>query len=1108
MAEVIGVVSGVVGIATFAVQTTTTLINLIGSIREAPDVLLELDDGLKTLKIALDRLAEVEKHASDSSDDDGASNSATKHALKGCDRVLERIANELDPLQRQLRQGRAQAVLAITKTVIRESSIKDQISRLDSSKMNLVIAMAVDDRHAQMLSDRSSRSETSQHRGGGFSWLLNETLANMEQSLSGKGSSVGNDNVEAFKALLSADTDKIQDAWKPNMHTISSLKALINDHSYSVFLQILKPNSQTRDGVKSAASSTLDWLWTNNCYTEWFTPCQSKTLLVKGKPGSGKSVLVKTVVERLLTQSQRDGASKIIVLSYFCNNRERPDESCSDILRNFIFQYLRTNKSEFGRLIERCESLGSWDRFQDAESFTLSFEALWDIFFTILDTTLAPETYCIIDAMDECAQDDTTKAFIEKLIALPTKSNGATKLLLSARLDWMAEYDLSHISPEVVELRLGSELMYDDIAIIVNAEFSKLEKRLSIDQKEINELKQKLIFKADGMILWVVLALREVNKKLVMTVKWLREIIEKLPLGLSQMYDRILHNMTRKHDGRDNGDNEETSIIESTDDDIGSDMHLAWKAIQWVARAGRPLTLRELEVALSLKLGDKSFDETQARRIANMEDFIQRISFLEIVPAEEKSTYLPLIRLDDRDVDESGVSQEKASPIVRLIHQSAKDYFVGNNVRLQKERQKLRLPDFLDEDIAGLLVTFLTFSDFDDAASMTFPTLQESSKDEYLDAYVESFGFLEYAVLSWGYHIRQIPKPDGPLLSLVTSFTDSQRHTHFWYKVDQLIRADYISFNPEFSGLHVAATEGLDSVVQHLINRGDDLNVLDILGHTPYMLALENGFNTVAKRLESAGASTNTNQYIRVFNTKLTPLMAACFRGTNKAVEECIDEGCAVDDLDACGRTALFYAGQRGQIDKIGILLDAGIDSTIKDRHGRLALDVTVEPRCRDVLLNRQQEQSSPVKRPENLCLHTQTAMKSCDNCDCIISGSSYHCCICAESDSYDICKLCWDNGQRCADGSHEVLLRNTLDGMESWPEYSPHLADIETIPIGEEIAGIPEDVTKDVTKDEGQPGSIILCLKFHQRKLVGMKRMLRRLRGREGNVAAGQPFQ
>ena len=56
--------------------------------------------------------------------------------------------------------------------------------------------------------------------------------------------------------------------------------------------------------------------------------------------------------------------------------------------------------------------------------------------------------------------------------------------------------------------------MHGDIAQIVETELCKIQNILTIKGEEKVRLKEKIVSKANGMILWVILAMREIARSL------------------------------------------------------------------------------------------------------------------------------------------------------------------------------------------------------------------------------------------------------------------------------------------------------------------------------------------------------------------------------------------------------------------------------------------------------------------------------------------------------------------------------------------------------------------------------------------------------------------
>ncbi|KAF2814859.1 uncharacterized protein BDZ99DRAFT_472230 [Mytilinidion resinicola] len=958
----LGAATSVMAVVSAAISTATTIINLINNIQDAPEIITDLHGNLNTLRVVLDRLAKTEALIQTEDEQADDSSYPTKDAVKECNKVLKRMISEvLNPLQEKLKGGKIQAAWAVIRTTALDQFIKDNL-------------------HLDVDAAQGTQSEPpppyqAQSPDPAFSQILTSALENMEKEIVANGRKDRDEHSDSVVQKLYVLTN--------NFSRQMSLTITLATLGGKAFLQSLKALPVTKNEIDDAAPSTLEWIWTNDAYVDWQRP-KSKMLLVCGKAGSGKSVLAKTVLGKIHAETEK--SNSVAVLSYFCNSRKRPKESVLNVMKAFIFQFLRADKGEFRRLLENCDSLKSQWNPSNVEEFKFSFDALWDIFITVLDSPQKSQFYCMIDAMDECEYDADQEKFIMRLPKLFNgKLKAKLKFFISSRPDWMTENDFSQISPKPLEISLGSELMREDIARIVDREFCLVKGISTIDENEKAILKETLVSKANGMILWAKLALREIRKKLGITLKWLKDVVEKLPTGLSEMYDRILANIVKRY-----GSSEETA--ERPEDDWESDLSLSWRLIQWVARAGRPLTLEELKVALAIDLHDTCFEDTKSKMIPNIENVVQRIPFLEIVNPDEEH------KESDNEFSDNGMRQPSQamtpSSTVRLIHQSAKDYLLKTATPFggEMEGKGRTLPNFDDSNIAALCTTLLKFQDFATGPVRECP--EGVRFVDYFQEYIEKFGLMEYASSFWGYHLQRVPEPDDVLKSLVNSFAcDSPNHVRAYCQARNFVT----------------------------LGRDTDL-VEDFLDSTSWRLKVLTGW----------------------YNP--TELQLAANHFDFDEVVKLLEQGCEVDELDSCGRTALFYACSNGDVDIITTLLNANASLTVKDKRGRIPLDVALKPDCRELLVQEMQEQSiecTPCQLSKSPCSHYDVTEGCCERCGMTIWTVYYHCCDCSGENFYAICEGCAKKGRRCFDDKHHLFHRVKADGLVSWLEYTPHLADI-----------------------------------------------------------------
>src|SRR5271169_592040 len=223
---------------------------------------------------------------------------------------------------------------------------------------------------------------------------------------------------------------------------------------------------QDRLCVENPNASTCEWIWTHPTYLAWAENTRSSVLHVIGKPGSGKTVLSKHIFEGLNNTAIRDPeiGRHCELLFYFCDNRKRPKESSSTILRGLIHQFLSKRPSLLDSLVERSDVMDSHPFSTTSQSWSLA--ALWKIFTIIMSDSQLQRVYCVIDALDECdyASTEELLAFLPELTGPPTTGNTKVKVFFTSR---PYEHILEGLSCSL-SIRIDPEIVKPDIDRIVS----------------------------------------------------------------------------------------------------------------------------------------------------------------------------------------------------------------------------------------------------------------------------------------------------------------------------------------------------------------------------------------------------------------------------------------------------------------------------------------------------------------------------------------------------------------------------------------------------------------------------------------------------------------
>ena len=211
-----------------------------------------------------------------------------------------------------------------------------------------------------------------------------------------------------------------------------------------------------------------------------------------------------------------------------------------------------------------------------------------------------------------------------------------------------------------------------------------------------------------------------------------------------------------------------------------------------------------------------------------------------------------------------------------------------------------------------------------------------------LENKIAEFPLLRYAVQYWGDHTRKIGDsiPDR----LVKRFA---KYLHDKELLEFLVRAgatarehypDYARYSTEgMTSIHLAASSGLNRIVECLIDQGIDIDEVDANGRTALHIAAEGGYLGVVKLLLRKLPSALYNRDLH----GRTPLHLAASNGHQRVVRYLVTNSSGRDTnpdaRDLRGQTALHLAVLNGHEKIMNCLLKNGANPNATDAHGQTA---------------------------------------------------------------------------------------------------------------------------------------------------------------------------
>ncbi|KAH0370231.1 purine and uridine phosphorylase, partial [Aureobasidium melanogenum] len=370
--------------------------------------------------------------------------------------------------------------------------------------------------------------------------------------------------------------------------------------------------------IKDAHAATCEWLLSKSEYLDWQSedkvPQHHGFLWIKGKPGAGKS----TIIKFAYTNAKKKVRGPVVI-SYFFNARgESLEKSTIGMYRSLLFQLL----SDVPRLQEVLDTNEAIE-LQSVPSDLWPTETLQLLFRRAIEKLENQRLTCFIDALDECENNEDQVRemvhFFEALGERATMSKTRFHVCFSSR-------HYPHITiDKCVELVLEAQQGHsEDITKYINS-------RLKVGRsKRAEQIKSEVRENAQGIFLWVILVVPMLQKAYDHgRVHALSECLRGLPKGLNELFEDMLR---RDADHMEN--------LKS--------------CLRWILYAARPLSPEELYFAIF------STSSSASATIWNPED----VTFEDIKR---------FILSSSKGLAETTRSK---TPTVQFIHESVRDFLL------------------------------------------------------------------------------------------------------------------------------------------------------------------------------------------------------------------------------------------------------------------------------------------------------------------------------------------------------------------------------------------------------------------------------------------------
>jgi len=489
-----------------------------------------------------------------------------------------------------------------------------------------------------------------------------------------------------------------------------------------------------RRQIEAPREESVRWIWEHPKYQNWLlAPSGSdlNVLWIRGKAGSGKSTLAKAIQQRISAVASRkdmksaqlsetisrQDVESLVVLDHFYSSRKGAVGTDHLImLRSVLYQLLAGNPELFTYVQEYFQErnpLRPWDFHYLNESLETLHKVLLRVASHL--SSVGPTICAIIDAMDESdpesAQENPLRETILdmilrisrmenlkfKWIVLSRPANDITRCFSDVNTIFMETENISAIK---TILSQHLDLIRSDMA---SANFAKLKKSTrnekiaattsisppassSLQDKICREIEDYILKKADGVVLWTDLILKEIRiciKGWNYSLERIRDRLHSLPPKLEELYEHIVARLSKVPDEHR--------------------LSTARAMLYWACFSDPPLTVREFRDAIATATATESGESAplnlgDRRIIVHGESWIS----MQLEISDICGGLVEVAKVADRygaDQDSDLIGDSFVSPndTVQLLHQTAKDFLLtsrgAGNLVLQEfhARKAIRL---------------------------------------------------------------------------------------------------------------------------------------------------------------------------------------------------------------------------------------------------------------------------------------------------------------------------------------------------------------------------------------------------------------------------------
>ncbi|KAK8036193.1 hypothetical protein PG993_008807 [Apiospora rasikravindrae] len=436
-----------------------------------------------------------------------------------------------------------------TKTKVFKATIKSTWKSKEKQDLVARLDHALNGLNSQLL--LLTRSDIITHLDRSFEW---HTLQGTQlQSISTQVNSLRRD-ISKNRRNTAIVTELCEVLEKPR-------QSLVRVRQHQILRSLRFDSMHDREeGISEAHETTYDWILepegpfatsalesTSRRFRSWLQQ-DGGIFFIMGKPGAGKSVLMKTISDHEnfhgLLESASHGSQIIVAKFFFWNAGSDHQKSFQGLVRSLLHSILSEAPdlipAAFPKEWEETKQFSgqSWTAHHDHKKINAAFEELLRSELLYRDRKIV----FLIDGLDELEGDH--HHMVERIRSWSTTGGANLKICVSSR-EWNV-FTGGFSDCDGLQLQM---LTHEDMfrtardTLAGNNDF----KRLEVSAEELEVFAESLVEKAEGVFLWTTLVLRLLQDGLSDgdEMRQLQKKLEVLPTELEDLFEHMLTSIRR-----------------------------------------------------------------------------------------------------------------------------------------------------------------------------------------------------------------------------------------------------------------------------------------------------------------------------------------------------------------------------------------------------------------------------------------------------------------------------------------------------------------------------------------------------------------------------------